>query len=538
MLTYHKQKDEHLATATSLIRIATNAKIAKLVDDDKVALDIIGDALSYLVEGHEFMTNFQTGRWNGRSSFLTRATRTFPAGFAHLVQQELIRRGYRVAIVKRPLPEPLGPVDPVVDEWGNDNPRYDYQLKVVQQLLKHGRGIAQIATGGGKSKIALLVTARIKRMTLFLTTRGVLMHQMARAYKKAGINCGFLGDGQWTPKRGVNVGMVQTLVERLKVPDVADEVFALTEIWTKRGISFTRDQIRKEAERRVAFKQKRCDNTLKILGMVELVIGEEAHEAGGESYFQILQHCKQANYRLALTATPFMRESAEDNMKLMAAFGPVLVKVSEKTLIDRGILATPKFLYIDAPPHPKLRKTSPWQRARSLEIVEGPGRNQTVIDYARKAIAHKLPTIVLVQMKAHGQVLLKRFKEAGIKARYIQGESSQGERQRALDELSDGRCQVLIGTTIIDVGVDVPAVGMVILAGGGKAEIALRQRIGRGLRAKNSGPNVCFVVDFTDKLNHTLRDHAKQRRSIVEATPGFAENILPAGSDFDWVLFH
>ncbi|MBH8434009.1 hypothetical protein I8Q59_09430, partial [Acinetobacter baumannii] len=43
---------------------------------------------------------------------------------------------------------------------------------------------------------------------------------------------------------------------------------------------------------------------------------------------------------------------------------------------------------------------------------------------------------------------------------------------------------------LLDGGVDVPAVGLIILAGGGKAEVALRQRIGRGLRAKKFGPNV------------------------------------------------
>ena len=43
---------------------------------------------------------------------------------------------------------------------------------------------------------------------------------------------------------------------------------------------------------------------------------------------------------------------------------------------------------------------------------------------------------------------------------------------------------------ILDVGVDVPSVGCIILAGGGKAEVANRQRIGRGLRAKKLGPNI------------------------------------------------
>jgi superfamily II DNA or RNA helicase len=75
---------------------------------------------------------------------------------------------------------------------------------------------------------------------------------------------------------------------------------------------------------------------------------------------------------------------------------------------------------------------------------------------------------------------------------------------------------------------------MIILAGGGKAEVPLRQRIGRGLRFKKVGPNVAFVVDFSDINNDHLRGHALQRRAIIEGTKGFGENILAPGKDFDF----
>lgn len=94
--------------------------------------------------------------------------------------------------------------------------------------------------------------------------------------------------------------------------------------------------------------------------------------------------------------------------------------------------------------------------------------------------------------------------------------------------------QCLIGSTILDVGVDVPSVGLVVLAGGGKAEVAHRQRIGRGLRAKKKGPNVALVVDFDDSINSHLKEHAVTRENILRTTPGFAERILPPGVDFDF----
>jgi superfamily II DNA or RNA helicase len=87
------------------------------------------------------------------------------------------------------------------------------------------------------------------------------------------------------------------------------------------------------------------------------------------------------------------------------------------------------------------------------------------------------------------------------------------------------------------VGVDVPAIGQIILAGGGKAEVALRQRVGRGLRAKKIGTNCCFIVDFSDATNTNLIKHSRQRREIIESTPGFAEGILPGGEDFNFEAY-
>lgn len=150
---------------------------------------------------------------------------TFPAGFVPSIQQALTTHGYTVRIVRKALPLPLGPENPIVDSFGNDDPRYFFQMETVRRLLKHGRLIAQIATGGGKTKIALLCTTRIRRPTVFVTTRSVLMYQMRDAFLAAGIPCGVMGDGDWSPiVGGVNVAMIQTLRARVATTTYEDEV--------------------------------------------------------------------------------------------------------------------------------------------------------------------------------------------------------------------------------------------------------------------------------------------------------------------------
>lgn len=506
-----------------IITIASNAVVAKLAGtpsrDAKLEVSKI---LTYTVAGSEHAQSFKTGHWDGRSSFFDFRTCVFPAGFVHLVQAHLSRAGYKVNWVRKPLPVALGVENPKVDKFPED-PRYDYQAEVVKRLLRHGNMIAQVATGGGKSRIAKLVVMRIKRPTLFLTTRGILLHQMKDAFEQdMKLAVGVFGDGVWGVKTKsglqegkisplMNVGMVQTFVQRLAeaCPDDTVEV-----------------QNAQNAIRQA---------TIALLAQFEVVIGEEAHEASGNSYYDILRHCKNAAYRLALTATPFMKEDEESNMRLMAAFGSIGIKVSEQTLIDRGILAKPYFKYVKVREKPRfLLRGTGWQAAYRIGIVTNEYRNAAIVEEAVQAVSHGLPVMILVQQTAHGDTLKELLREKGIKVGYIRGENDQKERKNALERLKSGSFEVLIGTTILDVGVDVPAVGMVVLAGGGKAQVALRQRIGRGLRAKSSGPNVCFIVDFTDDFNSHLVGHANLRQDIIKSTPGFVEGILPAGADFDY----
>ncbi|WP_051331781.1 Hint domain-containing homing endonuclease [Methylocaldum szegediense] len=429
-----------------------------------------------------------------------------------------------------------------------------------------------VTHNSGKSRVASMAYARIKRPTLFLTTRSVLMYQIKKRFEKDhNIRVGVLGDGEWSPTNEINVGMVQTLAPLLTPLDVEVEIARWNRSW-KDGIvkklaerrdalikakmmpaevekilakelkayrdqKPDPDQIRRSVTARVEQHNKRHRQTLDLLSKFEFVIGEEAHEAGGDGYYNVIQACKNAYYRLALTATPFMRSDGEDNMRLMAAFGEIGIRVTEKRLIDAGILAKPYFKYVDTERPKNLYRTTGWQRAYKYGIVENPHRNGVIINEALRAKQYGLPTLILVQHTRHGELLKKALKQAGATVEFIHGAHEQREREHCLNALACRKLDILIGSTILDVGVDVPAVGVIILAGGGKAEVALRQRIGRGLRAKKNGPNVAFILDFVDSENEHLRNHGKQRRAIVQQTPGFAEGILAPGQDFDYSIF-
>jgi len=184
-----------------------------------------------------------------------------------------------------------------------------------------------------------------------------------------------------------------------------------------------------------------------------------------------------------------------------------------------------------------LRKSSPFERAYKLGYTDNPHMHAALIGDAKAAAVRKLPVLTLVARKAQGDLLKELYAAAGLRTVFLRGEDDQAERKAKLKMLVAGELDVIIGTTILDVGVDVPAIGLVQLAGGMKAEVSLRQRVGRGLRRKRLGPNIAFIADYSCNTATVLRDHARQREGIIRGTPGFAENVLAAGEDFPWHLF-
>lgn len=519
------------------IRIVSDAINAIVRGADDNVKKLIRDMLSYEVEGASYSSS---GSWDGTSTMFDWSTGSFPAGFAKSIVANLNRKGFSCVHIRKEMAKPLGPENPKVNKYPY-NPDYAYQDESVERLVKCGGMIAQVATGGGKSNIACKAAARIGRMTLFVTTRSVLMHQMAVNFQKSidyraengetwlkGQKVGILGSGDFKPSRFINVATIQTLASFLDEPGSK-----LTP--TKRSYHLKRRELIK-----------------RFLSSVSLLILEEAHESSGNNFYDIARLCSNADYRLALTATPFMKDSTEANMRLMAVSGRIEIKVTEEYLINKGILATPYFLYHKVRYEPDLERinkeiadkylnvrvnmSTVYQKAYQLGITYNLGRNRKIVSEALKYKSNGLNCMTLVKHKRHGQILAEMMAEAGLRVDFIYGESSQKVRQSKLTSLSSGKIDVLIGSTILDVGVDVPSVGAVILAGGGKAEVEMRQRVGRGLRAKKNRANVCFITDFIDMSNKYLMSHSYERKNIIETTPGFSKGVLPVDGCFDFSI--
>jgi hypothetical protein len=126
------------------------------------------------------------------------------------------------------------------------------------------------------------------------------------------------------------------------------------------------------------------------------------------------------------------------------------------------------------------------------------------------------------------------FKEAGVRATAISGESPTKDRETALRELKAGDLQVLFSVDLFNEGVDVPTVDTVLFLRPTDSATLFLQQLGRGLRT-SVGKTVCTVLDFVGQHRKEFRFDRRfrallggSRRELVRQVEG-GFPFLPAG---------
>ncbi len=97
----------------------------------------------------------------------------------------------------------------------------------------------------------------------------------------------------------------------------------------------------------------------------------------------------------------------------------------------------------------------------------------------------------------------------------MHGRLGAAEKEEVMQRFKDGQIQILVSTTVIEVGVDVPNASVMIVEQAERFGLAqlhqLRGRVGRGAEQ-----SYCILV--TEKMNDTARERI---RTLVESTDGF-----------------
>jgi len=408
------------------------------------------------------------GMWDGKTHMFHRHSGTFPIGLLPDVKKWLKSQDVKRKIIDKrksvALPFKVSPT------LGGGITLREDQLRVVEKVLPRERGIVHGSTGSGKTEeAAAIIKALGVPVTLFLTGRKKLARQtrerFATRLELPLSAIGYIQGGEWKHgKSGVYIAVVDTL-----------------------------NQKKFEKERR------------ELNNACELLFIDEAHHSGSSIFYSLIMRCK-ARYRYGLTSTPVGRSDGGD-IYLRAATGPVIARTGAKELVEKGILAKP-FIYFTKVLRPKIINTDEtWGDVYRAAVVENNQRNAIAISYAEQLQALGLKTLILVKELAHGKLV----EEMLVDARFLHGSLTDNMIDDSVRDLESGELSTLIATSIFNEGVDIPCINAVINLAGGKSVISTIQKIGRGMRAKKTGENRLLVLDFYDKTNRYLEDHARQR---------------------------
>jgi len=393
----------------------------------------------------------------------------FPAGLLGTAYRRLKRKGYDVQVIDdRPDPPKIKPLPKSCSHL------YDYQKAAVRACLKRRHGIVRIATGGGKTEVAVGLASRVNCPTLFLVDERSLVQQARERWAKiTGKPAGIIGEGRFEPNMEFTVATLQTLQRRLKRADPALVAYLLE---------------------------------------VGCLIVDEAHVLGAKTYYRTVMSIPNAYYRIGLSATPTGRSDQRDAY-VIGAMGPIIYKATIEKLVEQKKLAKALVLFYRYPGALNLEDYSAkWHHLYLMGMVREAARNRAIIRICKIT---PRPILVFFDRKAHGWILKDLLEEQGYNVEIVYGIHKGEERLKLARQLGSGELDVLLASKVFNKGVDIPEIRSAVNAAGYKAAITSMQKLGRPMRVSDG--KVQFVYwDTVDDHHPTLLRHSRYRARIYK----------------------
>jgi ATP-dependent DNA helicase RecG len=219
-----------------------------------------------------------------------------------------------------------------------------------------------------------------------------------------------------------------------------------------------------------------------------LAVVDEQHRFGVAQRMMLAQKAERPPHLLVMTATPIPRTL---------------------TLTQYGEMDVSRL--DEMPPGRQPVETRVLSSERLAEVVDGLARH-----IARGGQAYWVCPLVeeseasdQAAAEERAQVLRLRF---GEKVGVVHGRMKGPEKDEAMAAFSQGAISVLVATTVIEVGVDVPNATLMIVEGADRFGLAqlhqLRGRVGRG-----EGRSVCLLL-----RGNTLSETARTRLALMRET--------------------
>lgn len=237
----------------------------------------------------------------------------------------------------------------------------------------------------------------------------------------------------------------------------------------------------------------------------DLLITDEWHHSAAETYHKINSLAENVYYRLCFTGTYW--RTGEDQLAMEALCSRVLYRLTTHELVPE-YLVTPFIYYV--PFRDKLIKAADWREAYVEGIVECEARNNLIRDIALKLASEGIPTIILVKRRWHADLF------GSIIPGCVVAKGGEGVlTSRTIKRFLGGDFLILVGTTVLGEGVDLPNAAALIYASGGGDSVHMMQSYFRPFTAY-PGKEWGRVYDFRDSHHPTLQRHSRERIALAK----------------------
>lgn len=469
-------------------------KYAQFTTQDTELFRNLRSFFSYKVAGVEYTPAYQNG-WSG-INYLFDKKGMFYAGLLPKVRKFLDDRKIEFEeLNKTKSIQYFKPLDISKKLKSMGMVPRDHQNKILKAAIENNRGIIRSATGSGKTLATAMITAHYNKPTNIYVIGLDLLQQFHNLFSKIfNEPIGFIGNGTCQIER-INIVSIWSIGSALKI-DKKD---------------LTEDD---EGEEK-SLKEEHYQNIINLLKETKLHIFDESHVITTDTIHKIYERI-DPEHIYGVSGTPYRGDNTD--LLINSILGEQIVDVSASELIKIGLLAQPLIKFIPIPNISGLSMAN-YQTVYKTYITENAIRNSIIIDQIQKLLEKKYTPLVLFKIIKHGEVLLELMLDKGIKCEMLHGNDSLERRTEVKQMLDDGKINLILASTIFDIGIDIPMLNALVLCGGGKSSVRTNQRLGRILRPFN-GKKIAAVVDFYDNVKF-LKKHSIERCEIYQSEDGF-----------------
>jgi len=441
------------------MRIIINNLVSILETSNIKLKNILENKYKKKVDGYKFVSSYKKGFWDGSKKFFEKKTGKFGTGLLSYIIEDLRIAGLKYKIEdNRP--------DITLNNYSLSSLKYrDYQKLLIDKALKEKGCILKAPTGSGKTIVlAGLLKALENHTGLVIFNKKQLVYQTYEFLKSHGFDIG-IAFGEGVDVKPITLCTIQSI-------------------------------------------DKVLDTHLKHS---DFIIVDEVHEfSKGKLSLKAIKSFPNASYRIGMTAT--VPKDPMSRLNLISGLGRVIKDVDATGLIDDGFLTKPLIQIIPVKDTGTVEDTElSYREVYEKFITENDLRNEMITELVKKIQKKPSKTLVIVKDLKHAELLHESIPNSF----KLEGKDDLSVRQKTIENFKNSEHSVLIGTTIMQTGIDIPEITHLVNARGLKSEIATLQALGRALRIHKSKKQV-FIYDFFDRAPY-LEKHAKERIKSYES---------------------